>query len=90
MYFTNTPDGSSVLGTGSLSKKIFFWQLGEGQSFFLGLLDLDYFQLEIIHIPNKYLGVAYFAPLQLKPHERPKLKTIHLKPLLNSCPSEQV
>ena len=42
MYFTNISDGSSVLGTGSLSKKNFFWQLGEGQSFFLGLLDLDY------------------------------------------------
>jgi len=74
MYFTNISDGSSVLGTGSLSKKNFFWQLGEGQSFFLGLLDLDYFQLEIMHIPNKYFGVAYFAPLQLKPHERPWAK----------------
>ena len=70
MYFTNISDGSSVLGTGSLSKFFFFFAIGEGQSFLLGLLDLDYFQLEIIHIPNKYFGVAYFAPLQLKPQER--------------------
>ena len=47
-----------------LEEKNFFLQLGEGQSFFLGLLDLDYFQLEIMHIPNKYFGVAYFVPLQ--------------------------
>ena len=70
MYFTNISDGSSVLGTASLNFFFFFLAIGEGQSLLLGLLDVDYFQLEIIHIPNTYFGVAYFAPLQLQPQER--------------------
>ena len=37
---------------------------GQGQSFFQSLLVLDYFQLEIIHIPERHFGMVNFVPLQ--------------------------
>ena len=36
---------------------------GEGQSFFLGLLGLDCFQLKIIHLPKRHLRVTSLGPI---------------------------
>ena len=38
------------------------WTDGDSQSFFLNLLGLDWFQLKIIHLPKRYLGVTSLGP----------------------------
>lgn len=52
----DTSAESSIPGANPLSK--FFRHLGARSDFFLSLLVLDYFQLEIIQMPKRHSGVA--------------------------------
>ena len=57
-----------------------FRLLGEGHRFFLSLLGLDCFQLEIIRMPKRYFGVASFAPIQYSPYVFPSRPLVTLYP----------
>lgn len=43
-----------------------FFKRLRGQSFFLGLLDINCFQLKTVHMTKRHFGVISFAPLELQ------------------------